>query len=73
MKEQMKEQQLQSDRDREQLALNHENTTSEQEALKHLNNQVQFKSLPSKTPPTRRIQEAILESDNLPTSGPSMS
>ena len=50
MKEQMKEQQLQSDRDREQVALNHENTTSEQEALKYLNNQLQLKSLPSKTP-----------------------
>jgi len=37
----MKEQQALSDRDREQVAIDHENATRDQEALKQLNNQLQ--------------------------------
>ena len=41
MKKKMKEQQAQSDRDRQQAALDHENGIREQEALRQLNNQLQ--------------------------------
>ena len=41
MKEQMKEQPAQSDRDREQATFNRENVIREQEALMQLNNQLQ--------------------------------
>ena len=41
MKEQMKEQQAQSDRDWERVTLDRENVIGEQEALRRLNNRIQ--------------------------------
>jgi len=43
MKEHMKEQQAQSDRDREHMALDRENAIREQEAVRQLNKQLQTK------------------------------
>jgi len=55
MKEHMKEQQAQSDRDREQAALDHENTTCKQETLRQLNNQLraQITALQNNKPSTQ--------------------
>ena len=50
MKEQMKNKKTQSDHDLEHVALDNENATHEQEALRQLNKQLKLKSLPSKTP-----------------------
>jgi len=67
MKEQMKEQQAQCDRDQEHAALDCENTIREQEALRQLTTNSRLKSLPSKTTSHRRSQKASSSVD-YPTS-----
>ena len=62
MKEQMKEQQAQSDRDREQAALNRENAIREQEALRQLNDNSRLKSLPSRITSHQCSQKVNLKS-----------
>jgi len=64
LKEQMKEQLVQSDRDWKQAALDRENAIREQEVLGHLS------KLPSRTPRHQRNPKASLEKENLPTSKP---
>jgi len=71
MKEQMKEQQAQSDRDREQAALGRENAICEQEALRQLKEQPQAQIAALRTPRHRHSRKASLELENLPISGPS--
>ena len=67
MNEQTKEQQAQSNHDREQAALDRENVIREQEALRQLNEQLQAQIVASRTPRHRHSTKASIESKNLPT------
>ena len=61
MKEQMKEQQAQSDRDQEFATLDHENAIREQEPLRQLNNQLQAQFTALQNPLTPTQSESKLE------------
>jgi len=70
VREQMKEQQVQSDREREHMALDHEHVLQEQEKLRLLNKQLLAQVVALQSNPVQ--MGATLITTRLPTSTPMM-